>query len=274
MSTDTAVGALRRLRVAGAVVRGVVELARERGLPDLAAAVAYYAFVSTPPLLLVTVSAASTVGGQSLAARTTVLLGEWLSESGRRVLERVLAADAGRETASAVGGLTLAWGALSLVRALVRAFDDLYGDGETTPLLRQVWEGLVVLVAGALAVGLVVAVGVGVLVVPVPGPLDGVLGQALLVAGLAVVLLPVYYVLAPVAVTTREVLPGAVVAAVGWGLLQSGFQVYAAHAGRYGVYGVIGTVLLFVTWLYVASVVVLLGGAVNAVARQHRAGGS
>jgi membrane protein len=102
-------------------------------------------------------------------------------------------------------------------------------------------------------------------VLPWGAPLAGPLGAAALVAVLALALLPVYYVLPPVDVSLREVLPGAIVAAVGWVLLQAGFGVYATTAGRYGAYGIVGAILLFVTWLYFASIVVLVGGAVNAV---------
>jgi membrane protein len=97
-----------------------------------------------------------------------------------------------------------------------------------------------------------------------------VLGTLALVVVLALSFLPIYYVLPPVEVSVREALPGAVVAAVGWVLLQVGFRVYAANAGRYAAYGLIGAVLLFVTWLYFASIGVLLGAAVNAVRRGRR----
>lgn len=92
-----------------------------------------------------------------------------------------------------------------------------------------------------------------------------VVGLLAPVAVITVALLPVYYVLPPVDVALWSALPGAVVAAGGWVLLQLGFRVYAANAGQYAAYGLIGAVLLFVTWLYFASIVVLLGAVVNAV---------
>nr|WP_276279014.1 YhjD/YihY/BrkB family envelope integrity protein [Halorussus sp. DT72] len=71
--------------------------------------------------------------------------------------------------------------------------------------------------------------------------------------------------MAPVEMSVREALPGAVVAGVGWVALQVLFQFYLAHAGQYQAYGVIGAVLLLLTWLYFAGAVVLLGGVVNSV---------
>lgn len=119
----------------------------------------------------------------------------------------------------------------------------------------------------ALAVALVVGVSVALRVLPGAPSAMGALGTLALVVVLTVALLPVYYVLPPVSVSVREVLPGAVLAAVGWVGLQFGFRLYAANAAQYAAYGLIGAVLLFVTWLYFASIVVLLGATLNAVRR-------
>jgi membrane protein len=142
-----------------------------------------------------------------------------------------------------------------------------YTDDVEASLLDQVRDALVVIVGIGLAVGFVVAVGVALSILSLDLPLVNVFGTLVLVAVLALAFLPIYYVLPPVDVSVKEALPGAVVAAVGWVLLQVGFRIYASNAGRYGAYGAIGAVLLFVTWLYFASIVVLLGAAGNAVRR-------
>lgn len=80
-----------------------------------------------------------------------------------------------------------------------------------------------------------------------------------------IVFLPLYYVMPPVDVSAREALPGTAVAAVGWLVLQFGFQIYVANAGNYQAYGLLGAVLLFQTWLYFASILVLMGAVVNVV---------
>lgn len=65
--------------------------------------------------------------------------------------------------------------------------------------------------------------------------------------------------------TLRKALPGAAVAAVGWTLLQALFQVYVSMTSGAQLYGVLGGVILLITWLYFGSVVVLLGAATNVV---------
>ena len=63
----------------------------------------------------------------------------------------------------------------------------------------------------------------------------------------------------------REVLPRPLIAPTGWVLLRLGFEVYAVYAAEYQVYGVLGALLLFITWLYVGALTVLAGAVVNVV---------
>jgi len=248
-------------------VRSVVDLARDRNLTFLAAGIAYYAFVSVIPLVLLAVAVASFVGGQALADRVTELVSQQLSASGTEAVTAALTDTAGRGAASVVGFLALTWSALKLFRGLDQAFDEVYTDDVEASLLDQIRDALVVVVGIGLAVAAVVAVGIALSVLSLQVPLANVLGTVVLVVVLALAFLPIYYVLPPVDVSVEEVLPGAVVAAIGWVLLQVGFRIYAANAGQYAAYGLIGAVLLFVTWLYFASIVVLLGATVNAVRR-------
>lgn len=248
-------------------VRSVVDLARDRELTLTAAGIAYYAFVSIIPLMLLAVAVASFVGGQELATRVTDMLSQQLSSSGQEIVTETLTTTTGRGAASVVGFLTLTWSALKLFRSLDKGFDEVYTDDVETSMLEQVRDALVVILGIALAIALVVAVGVALSMLQLQIPFINVLGTLVLIVVLALAFLPIYYVLPPMDVSLQEVLPGAVIAAVGWVLLQLGFRIYASNAGRYAAYGMIGAVLLFVTWLYFASILVLLGAAVNAVRR-------
>lgn len=253
-------------------VGSTVALARDRNLTFLAAGIAYYAFVSIIPLMLLAVAVASFVGGQALADRVTTMLSQQLSSAGQQIITQTLTATTGRAAASVVGFLALTWSALKLFRGLDQAFDEVYADEVHASLLGQVRDALVVVVGIALAVVLVVAVGAALSLLRLQVPFANVLGTLVLIVVLAIAFLPIYYVLPPVDVSVGEVLPGAIVAAVGWVILQIGFRIYASNASRYAAYGLIGAVLLFVTWLYFASIVVLLGAAVNAVRHGTRTG--
>lgn len=63
----------------------------------------------------------------------------------------------------------------------------------------------------------------------------------------------------------RWYLPGALVTTFGLAISTFGLQIYFAQFGGFSAaYGVFGAVLAFIFWLYVASVVILAGGIVNA----------
>jgi membrane protein len=272
MSSDTRTGEYVPAPLIGAVstLRDVLALASDRNLTYLAAGIAFYTFVSIIPLILLAVSVASFVGGEALASSVTSILSQQLSSAGQDSVTQSLTETSGRGAASVVGFIGLTWSSMKLFRGLDQAFDELYLDGVETSLLGQVRNGLVVIVGIALAIGLVIAVGIALTFLPLGLPFVNVLGSVLLIGLLVIAFLPIYYVLPPVDLTIRDVLPGAFIAAGGWVLLQIGFRSYATNASTYGAYGMIGAILLFVTWLYFASIVVLLGGAVNAVLRQSR----
>ncbi|WP_306054559.1 YihY/virulence factor BrkB family protein [Natronococcus wangiae] len=249
-----------------ATARSVVDRAREEQLGLLAASIAYHAFFSIVPLLLLVLAIGSPVGGQAFADRLVDLVGDQLSAQGRTVTERALTSPSGRGGASVVGVVGLLWGGLKVFRAVDVAFDRVYRVGEDSSLVRQLVDGVLLLVLVGLAA--VVTIGLGAVIrraelIGVPGV--SVLGWIGLVVGLLVVFLPVFYVMAPVDVHLREVVPGAVFAVAGWLVLQAGFQVYAATAGDYQAYGLLGAVMLFLAWLYFAGVLVLLGATINAV---------
>jgi len=86
-----------------------------------------------------------------------------------------------------------------------------------------------------------------------------------LVLALVVAFFPIYYVFPDTSVTAREVLPGVVIAAVGWALLQGLFQLYASVSSLADLYGALGAVLLFIFWLYFGSLILLVGATVNVV---------
>lgn len=248
-------------------VRSVVALARDRNVTLLAASIAYYGFVSLIPLVLLAVAVASFVGGQALATRVTTMLSQHLSASGQQIVTQALTNTTGRAAASVVGFLALTWSGLKLFRGLDQAFDEMYADEVEASLLEQLRDALVVVVGIALAVALIVVVTIVLSVLSAQLPFANVLGTLALIVVLVLAFLPIYYVLPPVDVSLRGVLPGTIVAAVGWVVLQIGFRIYASNANRYAAYGLIGAVLLFVTWLYFAGIVMLLGAAVNAVRR-------
>ncbi|WP_233203870.1 YihY/virulence factor BrkB family protein [Halegenticoccus soli] len=251
--------------VAADTVIEVVRTAREREITFMAASFAHYALVSLVPLVVIALAVATTAGEGQLVPRLVAWTEPYLTPSGREVLAQALRNSEVRTGAGVLSLLVLLWSGLKVFRGLSIAFAEVYDAGLSIPLFVQLRNGLLVLGLVALAVALMVATGVALAVLDPPIENPAIAGSAGLFVALAVVLLPVYYVLPPVPVTVREVVPGAVVAAAGWLLLEVVFLYYVQNAARYRAYGLLGAVLLFVTWLYFGGLVILLGAVVNAV---------
>lgn len=228
----------------------------------LAAGVAYYAFVSLVPALLLLLVVATTVFGDVLAAELLASVGDFLTPAGEEAIGGAVASAQGRAGASLLGVVVLLWSTLKVFRGLDTAFIEVYGIEERVTFLEQLTD------AGSVVIG----IGVGITTMLVVGAVAAAADVPLLASAsvlalpviLTVVFLPMYLLLPDPEITLREALPGAVFAAAGWTVLQAGFQAYAATAGQYQVYGVVGGVLLLVTWLYVAAIIVIVGAVINA----------
>ena len=247
-----------------ALARRVVREVQARDVTLLAASIAYYAFVSLLPLLVLTTVVATAVGGAELRAAVLDLAGQYLLPVGQGVVGEALSNTTGRGGLTVVGVALLLWSSLKLFRGIDTAFARVYGS-ESRGLLGSLRIGVTVLGAvGAGALGGIALVGALTLFrTPVAA-----LVPLLLFCVLVVALLPVYYLTPSTALSLKKALPGAIFCAVGWTGLGTGFALYAAVAttsGRFALYGVLGAILLLVTWFYLAGLVMLVGATLNAV---------
>ncbi|MDW8800101.1 YihY/virulence factor BrkB family protein [Clostridium sp. A1-XYC3] len=73
--------------------------------------------------------------------------------------------------------------------------------------------------------------------------------------------------------TWKEVMPGAVFSAIGLVGVSVGFAYYVNNFGNYSkVYGSIGAVIILLTWLFFLSVMIIMGGELNATLAFDREG--
>lgn len=60
------------------------------------------------------------------------------------------------------------------------------------------------------------------------------------------------------------IMPGAILAAISWATVSGMFRLYVANFGNYNkVYGAVGAVIVLLLWLYMTSLVLLLGDQLN-----------
>jgi membrane protein len=241
------------------VLRAIVHEARVEKLTFMAGSIAYHAFLSILPLVLLVLTVVERT--QNVAVRDSVLgiMQAVLTEESSQLLQQgVTDADA---SVSLLGLAFLVWGALRIFRGLDTAFSDIYETGANNSFGDQLADGLLMLLTVALAL-----VGVSLVANVVSVAVDGVAGRLLravaTAVGLFVVFYPMYYIFPDTDMSPVEVIPGAVFAAVGLTVAQALFTTF--KAGGAGT-NIVASILVLLTWLYIIGLIVLLGATVNAV---------
>ena len=240
----------------------VYEEVQDENVTFMAAGIAYQAFVSLIPLLVLLFFLLTLVGDQTLANRVVDLTRSFLPESAQKLLKRSISGSTASTGASIIGLVTVVWGAFKIFKGLDTAFSEIFDTTSKNSFVDKLKDGAVVFAAlgGALLAAVVATAAFGALSIP----FIGLLNPLLLVVGISIAFFPMYYVFPDMDLSPTDVLPGVVVGAVGWAALQSLFQVYIALAGKGGA-SAIGAVLLLLTWLYFSGLILLIGAVVNAV---------
>lgn len=242
------------------VGRAIVTEMRVEKITFLAGSIAYHAFISLLPLLLLLLAAISAVGNRSLEEGFIALLEAVLTPGAQQLLIDELQTAGGSTSLTIVGGLVLVWGTLRIFRGLDTAFSDIYETETANTFGDQLSDGVIVLVTFAIAI---VAAVVVQSLIPAgdDGPVAWALSRLLLVAGLTLTFLPMYYIFPDTDVSVAEILPGTLFAAVGLVAFETLFAIYTQGDDK----SVVGGILVLLTWLYFSGLVILLGVVINAV---------
>jgi membrane protein len=245
---------------------------------DVAGGLTYYGVLAMFPFILFIVALASVIIAPADAERlveqlATVAPGAVTEIVGDRIRQL---GEQQNVTLLGFGALGAIWAASGGMNALVRALNTAYGVNESRPFWKV--RGLAVLmtlVAGALSlVALLVAVASAPLADRIGGPIGFAIGWLRLpVAGALMMFLwaLLYWVLPDVEQKKfRFITPGSVVGVLLWVLASWGFSKYVASFGSYDkTYGSLGGVIVLLLWMWISSLVLLLGAEMNALI-EHR----
>lgn len=223
-----------------------------------ATALAYYAFVSFIPLLILVV----VLLGRQLAVQVYVDSARFVTPDTQELFYEALTTASGRTGAVVLSVVAIGWGGGNIAVGLLTAFERVEGR-VYQPLADQVRHGTVVLGALSLAI-LAVFVQSLFLAVTATGPASALFGFVALPIVLTAAFLPLYYVPSRLVTSPAAALPGALTTAFGWTLLHAGIQFYAANASRYAIYGVVSGIVIILTTTYLAAFVLMMGVVVNA----------
>lgn len=244
----------------------------EKNVTFMAAGIAYNAFLSLAPILIILLVVVSAVGG-GLEQRIVEISQESLPGPIADIVAEVFQGGAGDPAASVVGFIVLIWGTLKIFRGLDTAFSEIYETTAESSFTGKLVDGLIVL--AAVVVAIVATIGVTALFARLANVIQyiGMVTPLVLVFGLLAAFLPMYYRFPDTDVEWRYVVPGAAFAAVGWAAFQALFQVYLTFTGGSSD-SLFGGVVVVITWLYFSGLVLLAGAVINAVLGGHTTEGA
>jgi membrane protein len=237
----------------------------------LAAMVAYYALLSLLPLLAIALSLIGAFGRPDDSSTLIHELGRiFPGTSVKNLVDIVRTLQRNATTLGVIGGASLIWTSLGFLSALESALNIIYGL-PNRPFVRQ--KLLVfALVGSGLALVLISLVAATTAQTFLSDHASGLLKQPVwqissaLAISSAVTLgftFTVYRLLPNTPVSSREALPGAILATV---LLQASFAalpVYLNVAQTLPALKAFGGIVLLLTWLYLMGNIVMLGAEVN-----------
>lgn len=266
-------------------VRTVRDSLEDR-LPGLAAEVAFYILLSLPPLLLVGLGAVGYIGElfgpdtveevrlRIIEVAASVLTPSTMEEVVRPAVDTLL--EQGRADILSIGAVLALWSGSRALRVIVRAVTIAYDLEDRRSWWQHRLLGLGLTFAGILTAAIL-------LPLLVVGPRAGaaladryglsaifdlvwtfLYYPTVVVVGVAL-LTWVYHVVPPVRTAWRRDFPGAVLAFVVWLAASSGLRVYAQRfVEPDSPYGLFGTPLVLLLWIYLSAVALLVGAELNA----------
>lgn len=171
------------------------------------------------------------------------------------------------------GLLVALWSSSAGIDGLRSALDGVYNLNETRPW----WKTKLISLALTLGIGVFVLIALGLvfygsqlltLVLPIQSPLLlKILGFAIvfvvliLTFGLIYNFLPNHHPF-----SWKWISPGAFAGMILWLILSGGFRLYLHYFDTYSkTYGSLGAMIVLLLWLYLTALVILIGGAINAI---------
>ena len=250
----------------------------EDNILGIAAQVAYNFFFSLFPLILFVAPLLSLLGDKrQIVSDLMSRLADVVPADAFTLLSKVITDIVFAENAPgliSIGALLAAWSGSNIFTTFMDALDTAYDVKDERPWWKKRLIALGVLVGWALIITLVTAILLaGDNIVQYARTRLG-MGSAALSAWnilqfpIAIVLLIaffylMYWALPYVKQDKKQILVGSVVAAILFVLATLVFRLYVQHFPPNKTYGTIGAVMVLLTWMYVVSVVILVGGELN-----------
>jgi membrane protein len=244
------------------VIQSVKDLGEDNG-QQWAAAVTYYALLSSVPLLLVIISIATFfVGEQTATERITSALGNFAPE-GDQVQQAVKGMISSRGSVGIISFVTLLWTGSRVFSALIQALNVINLVNEGYGFIKRLVLSLVM--TFTLGLGILLAFGFSFIL---PEVLFTVLVWLIQLALIVGIFYLIYQFVPKGKHDSRASLVGAVGATLLFVIARPLFTFYIEEFGRQNkIYGPLAIVIIAMLWLWITALITLYGGELASHAR-------
>lgn len=242
-----------------------------------AAQVAFYFTFALFPLLLFLMSLLGIIlsDKQDLQQELFTILGQVMPASAFELVQKTLTevtsnASGGKLT---IGILITLWSASAGVDNMRGTLNEVYNLTETRSMVRAKATSLVL----TICLGILILTALATIVygsqfldwvLPIDTPLLLEALEWIVILFLLVLAFALLYNFAPnhEPFEWKWITPGAVIGIILWVVLSGAFRLYLRYFDTYAAtYGSLGAVIILLLWLYLTALVILIGGAVNAI---------
>jgi membrane protein len=270
-----------------AIVRRALKETADDNLTNIAAALAYYAFLALPSVLMVAVGTFGLVGDPSAAGSLVGRLSGILPGQAQTLLKDSLATLTQTKSTGAavlaIGTVLALWSLTGAMQNVIWGLNIAYERDETRPFIRRRLTSLAMV--GFAGLGVLLVFGLLVLGPQMTTWIGNAVGQEtlvswawwiaewpVLIAGLLVSSAGIYYLGPNVKHPRWQFLSfGAIFGIVVWLAISGAFAVYVSKFGSYNKsWGSLSAVVVLLTWLWLSSLALLIGAEINAEAERSR----
>lgn len=257
--------------IARAAWRGVGELYNSDGLTH-AASIAYYALLSLFPFLLLVISIIGNVTADEDARNQALgFVFRYFPTRLEFVTRQLNLFQQSRVGFGVFGSIALVWASLGVFSAISTAVNHAWGvEKQRSYLKHKLVSFLMLLATATLLLVAVVLISASAVVraqwfAQVTQSFPALLafqGMGLRLGATALVVVAVgliFYFIPNAQVRFRDVWVGALVTGLLWRGAFEGFSWYMRDVPRFTVHGSIATIVAFLVWIYIASVILLYG---------------
>ena len=271
-----------------AIFKRALKSSLEDHITNLAAALAYYAFLAIPAVLLVAVGVFSLVAGENAVGEIIGRLQGVAPQEALTLLEdtlqRVTETQANSGYALVIVGSVLAlWTVTGAMDTLMWALNSAYGRQETRGFIKRRLTALVMVIL--LLFAFILAFGLLVLGPPLSGWIGSEVGLEavidwlwwtaqwpILILGLLFAFAAVLYLGPNVDHPRwRFLTVGTTIAVLIWLVASGLFAIYVGQFSSYNkAWGSLAAVIIMLTWLWISALALLFGAEVNAETERSR----